>query len=96
MELERQLRMKVQNDPLGRTYFQLLIEAMIKRGVAKSDSLVCEIFNRIEGRQNFIVDDDEDGAKRGISVVIVDIPRPENKMLPALDVAARRDDEEED
>jgi hypothetical protein len=48
--LEKQLEERVPNDPHRRSYAQLLIEATVKRAISKSDVLVKEIFDRIEGK----------------------------------------------
>ena len=36
-------------DKKGRQYAQLLIEAMVTRAIKKSDTLIKEIFDRVEG-----------------------------------------------
>ena len=41
---------KVPGDKLGRSYAQLLIASVVKRATKKSDILVKEIFDRIEGK----------------------------------------------
>ena len=56
----------------GKQYAQLLIEAMVMRAIAKSDTLVKEIFERVEGR---VPNDPAQGAQFGNTVVVVDIPR---------------------
>ncbi len=65
-------------DKKGRQYAQLLIEAMVKRAIAKSDTLVKEIFDRVEGH---VASAEETSQSHG-NVIIVDIPRPP-KMIDA-------------
>ena len=59
-------------DKKGRQYAQLLIEAMVKRAISRSDTLVKEIFDRVEGR---ITRAEETSGSRG-NTIIIDIPRP--------------------
>ena len=67
--LERFLARK---DSKGRQYAQLLIEAMVKRAISRSDTLVKEIFDRVEGR---ITPAEATSGLRG-NTIIIDIPRP--------------------
>jgi Family of unknown function (DUF5681) len=59
-------------DKSGKQYAQLLIEAMVKRAISRSDALIKEIFDRVEGR---IAKAEETSAPRG-NVIIMDIPHP--------------------
>jgi hypothetical protein len=59
-------------DKKGRQYAQLLIAAMVKRAISRSDTLVKEIFDRVEGR---ILPAEETSGSRG-NTIIIDIPRP--------------------
>ena len=59
-------------DKSGKQYAQLLIEAMVKRAISRSDTLVKEIFDRVEGR---IPPAEETSGSRG-NTIIIDIPRP--------------------
>ena len=65
-------------DKKGRQYAQLLIEAMVTRAIKKSDTLIREIFDRVEGH---VANTEETSQFRG-NVIIVDIPRPP-KMIDA-------------
>lgn len=66
---------KVEGDPKKRKYARLLVEAAVKRAVQKSDILMKEIFDRIEGKASM---SDEDAARtsNAVSVIILDCPRP--------------------
>lgn len=48
--LLRRLDEAIPGDKKGRTYFDLLIEKAVRRACNRSDTLVQEIFNRIEGK----------------------------------------------
>jgi hypothetical protein len=65
-------------DKSGKQYAQLLIEAMVRRAIKKSDTLIREIFDRVEGH---VANTEETSQFRG-NVIIVDIPRPP-KMIDA-------------
>ena len=75
-------------DKKGRQYAQLLIEAMVKRAIAKSDAMVKEIFERIDGH---VPNDPAQAAQFGVKVIVVDIPRPPNNF--DWEAAEREDDE---
>ena len=60
----------------------------MKRAIAKSDTLVKEIFERVEGR---VPNDPAQGAQFGNTVVVVDIPRPPKTF--DWEAAEREDDE---
>jgi hypothetical protein len=60
-------------DKHGKQYAQLLIESMVMRAIKNSDSMVKEIFERVEGH---VPHDPAEAAQFGIKVVVVDIPRP--------------------
>lgn len=68
-------------DPQGRTFLQLMVEASLKRAIQKSDEMVKEIINRIEGKQRPLDEDEDVQAARGVKVVIVDVQRPNRKQL---------------
>lgn len=78
-ELGRFLDRKVPNDPQKRNYYHLLIEAFVKRAITKSDVLVKEIFDRIEGR--VAPNEEEALGKIGVEVVVLDIPRPDRSTI---------------
>lgn len=66
------------NDPEKRTYLKVLIEAAVKRAITKSDTLVQEIFNRIEGKINQA---EEEKAATGMKVILIDVPRPDRSVI---------------
>jgi hypothetical protein len=49
-QVKKFLTRKVPKDPEGRIYLEKLVEAMVKRAIKKSDVLVKEIFDRVEGK----------------------------------------------
>lgn len=59
-KLDKQLLRVVPNDPHRRSYAQLLIESMVKRAISRSDVLVKEIFDRMEGKLALPVIGEED------------------------------------
>ncbi len=62
----------------------------MKRAIAKSDTLVKEILERVDGH---VPNDPAQAAQFGNTVVVVDIPRPPK----TFDVeAAEREDDEND
>ena len=77
-------------DKKGRQYAQLLIEAMVKRAIAKSDTLVKEIFERVEGH---VPNDPAAAAQFGNRIIVVDMPRPP-KLVDGERVDAEDDDDE--
>ena len=70
--LEEFLSHAVPHDKQKRQYVDLLIESMVKRAISHSDTLVKEIFDRVEGR---IPPAEETSGSRG-NTIIIDIPRP--------------------
>ena len=83
--LEKQLEMRVPNDPQKRTYAQLFIESITKRAITKSDVMAKEIFDRVEGKLSYYGEADE--GRPGITVVVLDVPRPDRKgLIPAINV----------
>lgn len=81
-ELRSLLRQKVPNDPQKRDYAKLFIQSILQRSITKSDVLAKEVFDRIEGKASM---SDEDAARssNAVSVIILDVPRPER---PAINV----------
>ena len=77
-ELEKMLDERVPNDPQKRKYARLFIESCVKRAITKSDVLAKEIFDRVEGKASM---SEEDQASRGISVIIMDVPRPDRSAI---------------
>ena len=77
--LEEFLRRKVKDDPQDRSYFELLVEAAVKRAITKSDTLVMEIFNRIEGRVGSV--EEETDRSKELRVIVQDIPRPHKEPI---------------
>lgn len=51
----------------------------MKRAITKSDTLVQEIFNRLEGR--VAMSEDEDTTRKIPDFIILDMPRPDRRML---------------
>lgn len=76
--LEEFLNGKVPNDPEKRTYLKVLIEAAVKRAITKSDTLVQEIFNRIEGK---VAQTEEEKTASGMKVILIDVPRPDRSVI---------------
>jgi Family of unknown function (DUF5681) len=70
--LEEFLSRRVPHDKQRHQYIDLLIESMVKRAISRSDTLVKEIFDRVEGR---ITPAEETSGSRG-NTIIIDIPRP--------------------
>jgi len=67
---------------------KVLIEAAVKRAITKSDTLVQEIFNRVEGKVNQV---EEEKAASGMKVILIDVPRPDRSVInvtPARAVVA--------
>jgi hypothetical protein len=66
-KLEAKLDEKFPNDPQGRTYGDLFIEAGLRRAISRSDVLFREIFERIEGpvERNLKVREEVTGANGG-------------------------------
>jgi len=79
-ELRKQLQDKVPGDPKGRTYAQLFISQVISRSITKSDVMAKEIFDRVEGRAS-LSDEDAAANKPTISVIVLDIPRPDRSAI---------------
>jgi len=50
----------------------------VKRAIKKSDVLMKEIFDRLEGR---IVPSDEAVGHGGVQVIILDVPRPDRSAI---------------
>jgi hypothetical protein len=71
--LEEFLSRRVPHDMQKRQYVDLLIESMVKRAIAKSDPLIKEIFERVEGH---VPNDPAAAAQFGNRIIVVDIPRP--------------------
>ena len=87
--LEWQFVQKVPSDKLGRSYAQLLIASVVKRATKKSDILVKEIFDRIEGK---VATPEPVKAETGVRVILMDgIPRPDRSRF----IAQRNEDSEE-
>jgi uncharacterized protein DUF5681 len=76
--LEEFLAGEVPNDPQKRSYLKVLIEAAVKRAITKSDALVQEIFNRVEGK---VTQAEDEKAAAGMKVILIDIPRPDRSMI---------------
>jgi uncharacterized protein DUF5681 len=76
--LEEFLAGEVPNDPEKRTYLKVLIEAAVKRAITKSDALVQEIFNRVEGK---ISQAEDEKAVAGMKVILIDVPRPDRSVI---------------
>jgi len=58
----------------GKTLAHLLVQAFIKRAIKKSDVLMKEAFDRLEGK---LTPSEETVGKIGVEVVILDCPRPD-------------------
>jgi len=60
----------------------------VKRAITKSDALVQEIFNRVEGK---VTQAEDEKAAAGMKVILIDIPRPDRSMInvtPGRPIAA--------
>ena len=62
----------------------------MKRAIAKSDTLVKEIFERVEGH---VPNDPAAAAQFGNRIIVVDMPRPP-KLVDGERVDAEDDDDE--
>ena len=71
--LEEFLSRRVPHDKQRRQYVDLLIESMVKRAIAKSDPLIKEIFERVEGH---VPKDPAAAAVFGNRIIVLDMPRP--------------------
>ena len=78
-ELNNFLDRSVPGDPEKRKYYQLMVEAFVKRAITKSDVLMKEAFDRIEGRVS--ISDEEAEAIRGVRTIILDVPRPDRRAI---------------
>jgi hypothetical protein len=81
--LKEFLTRKVPNDPQGRLYLEKLVENMVKRAIKKSDVLVKEIFDRVEGK---VPNDPAEAAQYGVKIIIADIPGPPGEFNQFIDV----------
>ena len=71
-----------------RSYLQVLIASVVKRATKKSDILVKEIFDRIEGK---VATPEPVKAETGVRVILMDgIPRPDRSRF----IAQRNEDED--
>jgi Family of unknown function (DUF5681) len=76
--LEKYLSRPVPGDKQHRTFLEKLVEETVKRAIKKSDVLVREIFERVEGK----VAPDETQANMGVQVILMDkIPRPDREQF---------------
>ena len=76
--LEKYLSRPVPGDKQHRTFLEKLVEETVKRAIKKSDVLVREIFERVEGK----VAPDETQANMGVQVILMDgIPRPDRSQF---------------
>jgi hypothetical protein len=76
--LEKYLSRPVPGDKQHRTFLEKLVEETVKRAIKKSDVLVREIFERVEGK----VAPDETQANMGVQVILMDkIPRPDRSAF---------------
>lgn len=72
-QVKKFLTRKVPKDPEGRLYLEKLVEAMVKRAIKKSDVLMKEIFDRVEGK---VPTNPAEAAQYGVKIIIADIPGP--------------------
>ena len=76
--LEKYLSKQVPGDRQHRTFLEKLVEETVKRALKKSDVLVKEIFERVEGKTA----PDETQANLGVQVILMDkIPRPDREQF---------------
>jgi uncharacterized protein DUF5681 len=86
--LDRQLAQIDPGDKLGRSYAQLLIASVVKRATKKSDLLVKEIFDRMEGK---VATPEPGKADTGVRVILMDgVPRPDRSRF----IAQRNEDDD--
>lgn len=76
--LETFLKRKVPGDRQSRTYLDKLIQSAVDRAIKRSDTLVQEIFNRIEGK---VMQTEDEKAASGMKVVVIDVPRPDRSAM---------------
>jgi hypothetical protein len=81
-EVRKFLTKKVPNDPQGRMYLEKLVESMVKRAIKKSDVLMKEIFDRVEGK---VPNDPAEAAQYGVKIIIADIPGPPGEFNQFID-----------
>lgn len=72
--------MKKPGDKQGRTYAQFFIEALVNRAIAKSDVLIKEVLDRVEGRVGR--SDEESQREHGVKVTVV--PRMAGADFPRV------------
>jgi hypothetical protein len=77
--LEAFLEEAVPGDPEQRSYKKLLVQTLVKRAITRSDVLMKEIFDRVEGRVR--LNDEETAAQLGVKVVVIDVARPDYSDL---------------
>jgi len=76
--LEKYLSRPVPGDKQHRTFLEKLVEETVKRAIKKSDVLVREIFERVEGKTA----PDETQTNMGVQVILMDkIPRPDREQF---------------
>jgi hypothetical protein len=78
----------VPGDKKHRTYIEKLIEETVARATKRSDVLVKEIFDRIEGK---VATPEPVKADTGVRVILMDkVPRPDRSRF----IAQRNEDED--
>jgi len=76
--LERYLAKPIPGDKQHRTLLEKLVETTVKRALKKSDTLMKEIVERLDGA----VSKEESQANVGVRVILMDkIPRPDREQF---------------
>jgi hypothetical protein len=83
-KLEQLLDKKIPGDKTGKTYAEALIEQMLHRAMKKSDFLIREIFDRVEGKvPRALTAEDHGPSQINVSVVhIGEAPANEWEACP--------------
>ena len=82
-EIKKFLTQKVPHDPKGRMYLEKFVEAMVTRAIKKSDFLMKEILDRVEGK---VPTDPAEAAQYGVKIIIADIPGPPGEFNQFIDI----------
>ena len=82
-EIRKHLSRKVPGDRRNRTYLEKLVVEMVDRAMRKSDVLMKEILDRVEGK---VPADPAEAAQYGVKIIIADIPGPPGEFNQFIDI----------
>lgn len=68
-------------------YLEKLVQSMVKRAISKSNVLVKEIFDRVEGK---VPNNPAEAAQYGVKTIIADISGPPGEFNQFIDVVPPR------